>query len=228
MCILAHRVAAAQTTPPTPPAQALTPLQRQQLAREALAGQSISGLAHQHQVSRKFVYQQRARADQALSDAFTAQPADEQVLFYLPVTKAWLRQLVLGLVLIGHSPLRGVVELLRDLFDYPISLGTVFNIVHAAVTPARQCNHAQDLRHVRVGGHDEIFQGQQPVLVGVDLLSSYCYLLSCEEHRDADTWGVRLLEVHEQGFDPDYVVADGGNALRARPGRGPARHALSQ
>ncbi len=103
MCILAHRVAAAQTTPPTPPAQALTPLQRQQLAREALAGQSISGLAHQHQVSRKFVYQQRARADQALSDAFTAQPADEQVLFYLPVTKAWLRQLVLGLVLIGHS-----------------------------------------------------------------------------------------------------------------------------
>ncbi len=53
------------------------------------------------------------------------------------------------------------------------------------------------------------------MLVGVDLLSSYCYLLSCEEHRDADTWGVRLLEVHEQGFDPDYVVADGGNALRA-------------
>ncbi len=84
MCILAHRVAAAQTTPPTPPAQALlTPLQRQQLAREALAGQSISGLAHQHQVSPQFVYQQRARSDQALSDAFTAQPADEQVLFYL-------------------------------------------------------------------------------------------------------------------------------------------------
>ncbi len=125
------------------------------------------------------------------------------MLFYLPVTKAWLRQLVLGLVLIGcHSPLRGVVELLRDLFGHPISLGTVFNIVHAAVTPARQCNHAQDLRHVRVGGHDEIFQGQQPVLVGVDLLSSYCYLLSCEEHRDADTWGVRLLEEHEQGLTP--------------------------
>ncbi len=90
--------------------------------------------------------------DQALSDAFTAaQPADEQVLFYLPVTrKLGCGRLVLGLVLIGHSPLRGVgrVELLpRDLFDYPISLGTVFNIVHAAVTPARQYNHAQDLRH---------------------------------------------------------------------------------
>ncbi len=90
MCILAHRVAAAQTTPPTPARPSLdTPATPATGPRGALAGQSISGLAHQHQVSRKFVYQQRAlRADQALSDAFTAQPADEQVLFYLPVTKA--------------------------------------------------------------------------------------------------------------------------------------------
>jgi hypothetical protein len=215
MCIVSQSLAAAKTQPAVHPAQTLTPLQRLQLARQALAGQSITGLAQQHQISRKFVYQQIARADQALRDAFTPQQDDDQVLFYLPVTKAWLRQLVLGLVLICHSPLRGVVELLRDLFDYRISLGTVFNIVHAAVTPAQQCNRAQDLRPVRVGGHDEIFQGQQPVLVGVDLLSSYCYLLSCETHRDADTWGVRLLELQEQGFDPDYTVADGGNALRA-------------
>jgi hypothetical protein len=236
MCILAQGAPAAQTPPPASLAQDLTPLQRQQLARQALAGQSITVLAHQHQVSRKFVYQQLAHADQALSDAFAPQPTDDQVLFYLPVTKAWLRQLILGLVLICHSPLRGVVELLRDLFDYHISLGTVFNIVHAAVTPAQHGNRAQDLRHVRVGGHDEIFQGQQPVLVGVDLLSSYCYLLSCEEHRDADTWGVRLLELREQGLDPDYVVADAGGALRAAqaevlpdtPCRSDVFHALAE
>ncbi len=52
-------------------------------------------------------------------------PATDGVLFYLPVTKAWLRQLVLALVLIGHSSYRAVVELLRDLFDYHISLGNV-------------------------------------------------------------------------------------------------------
>jgi len=137
------------------------------------------------------------------------------VLFYLPVTKQWLRQLTLGLVLLCHSPLRGVVELLRDLFDYDISLGTVFNTVHAAITPARRCNDAQGLSRVRVGGHDEIFQARQPVLVGVDLLSTYCYLLSIEDGRDADTWGVHLLVLQERGFDPDYVVADAGPALRA-------------
>jgi len=48
-----------------------------------------------------------------------------------------LRQLVLARVLIGHSPYRAVVELLRDLFDWKLSLGTVHNIVHGAVEPAR-------------------------------------------------------------------------------------------
>ena len=47
----------------------------------------------------------------------TPAPKADEVLFHLPVTKAWLRQLVLALVLICHSSYRGVVELLRDLFD---------------------------------------------------------------------------------------------------------------
>jgi hypothetical protein len=205
-----------QAIPNGCPAKALRPSQRLQIGLHALAGtESITNLSDEFDVSRKFVYQQRTRAEEALDDAFAPQEADDEVLFHLPVTKRWLRQLVLGLTLICHSPLRGVIELLRDLFDYDIALGTVFNIVHAAIAPAQQHNHAQDLSRVRVGGHDEIFQTDQPVLVGVDLLSTYCYLLSSEDNRDADTWGVRLLESQDRGFDPDYVVADAGNALRA-------------
>jgi hypothetical protein len=197
-------------------AKALPPTQRLQIGLQALAGtESITNLSDEFDVSRKFVYQQRTRAEEALDDAFAPQEADDEVLFHLPITKRLLRQLVLGLVLICHSSLRGVVEFLRDLFDYDMSLGTVFNIVHAAIATAQQHNRAQDLSRVRVGGHDEIFQAGQPVLVGVDLLSTYCYLLSIEESRDADTWGVRLLELQERGFDPDHVVADAGNALRA-------------
>jgi len=37
----------------------LLPPQRQQLALEALAGHSVSALAQEHQVSRKFIYQHR-------------------------------------------------------------------------------------------------------------------------------------------------------------------------
>ena len=51
--------------------------------------------------------------------------------------------------------------------------------------------------------------------MGVDTASTFCYLLSQEEHRDADTWGVRLLELAERGFAPDAIVADFGTGLRA-------------
>lgn len=218
------------------PAKAMTPGQRRQLALEALAGtDTVSGLAGQHAVSRQFVYRQAAKAEEALDAAFSpADPDDQQVLFHLPVTKAWLRQLILGLTLICHSSLRGVVELLGDVFDYPISVGTVHNVLQAAVAQARACNDEQDLSGVRIGAHDEIFQSGRPVLVGVDADSTYCYLLSLEDHRDAETWGVRLLELQAQGFQPEATVADAGQGLRAGqalampevPCRGDVFHAL--
>jgi len=65
------------------------------------------------------------------------------------------------------------------------------------------------------GLHDEIFQGATPVLTGVDAASTYCYLLAAEERRDADTWGVHLLDAAQQGLDPDYTIADAGQGLRA-------------
>src|SRR5271165_1491643 len=198
------------------PAQRLLPQERQDLAVRVLAGaQPVSDLAREHEVSRKFLYQQAHTAQDALTQAFDPDPKTEDVLFHLPVTKAWLRQLVLGLVLIGHSPYRAVVELLRDVFDCHISLGTVHNIVSSAVEPARTINRGCDLGGVRIGAHDEIFQASLPVLVGVDTASTYCYLLSLEDHRDAETWGVRLLELVDQGFAPDATVADAGLGLRA-------------
>ena len=164
--------------------------------------------------------------------ALSRRPDD--VLFYLPVTKAWLRQLVLALVLICHSSYRGVVELLRDLFDYRISLGSVHNIVHSPVAHARRINEQYDLSTIRIGLLDEIFQAHDPVLVGVDAQSTFCFLLSPEEHRDADTWGIRLLELVDRGFVPEATIADFASGLRAghqealpgRPCRGDVFHAL--
>ena len=224
-------------TPVPCPAKVLTPPQRQRLALDALTGSTpIAQLAQQHQVSRKFVYHQAHKAQQALDDTFTTdRPArDDRVLFYLPVTKAWIRQFVLALVLIGHSSFRGVTELLRDLFDFHLSVGTVHNIVEQAVAIARPINERQDLSRVRIGADDEIFQASRPVLVGIDTESTYCYLLRQEEHRDGDTWGVRLLELVYRGFAPEATIADFGSGLRAGheqalPGvacRGDVFHAL--
>jgi hypothetical protein len=198
------------------PAQQLPPRQRQELALRILAGsQPVAQLARQHQVSRQFLYRQADTARLALDHAFDPPPSAEEVLFHLPVTKSWLRQLILALVLSCHSPYRGVIALLRDLFDTETSLGTVHNVVQAAVARAREINGSYDLAGVRIGAHDEIFQAGRPVLVGVDTASTFCYLLSQEDHRDADTWGVRLLESAERGFAPEAIIADFGTGLRA-------------
>ena len=217
------------------PAKQLAPQQRQGLAIQVLAGtETVSELARQHEVSRKFLYQQVHTAEKALSAAFAPSSRPDDVLFYLPVTKAWLRQLVLGLVFICHSSTRGVVELLRDLFDYRISLGTVHNIVHSPVAQARRINEQYDLSTIRIGLLDEIFQAADPVLVGVDAASTFCFLLSPEEHRDADTWGIRLLELVDRGFAPQATIADFASGLLAGhkealhevPCRGDVFHAL--
>lgn len=191
--------------------------ERKNLSLQVLSqAKPVSRLAQNYGVSRKFLYQQASKASNALDKTFTPKEDDDKVLFYLPVTKKWLRQFVLALILICHSSFRGVLELLETTFDYRgLSLGTIHNIAQQAVQKAKQVNNAQELSNVRVGLPDEIFQAGKPVLVGVDAKSTYCYLLSAEEHRDETTWGVHLLDLAEQGLHPDYTIADGGRGLRA-------------
>ena len=113
-------------------AASLSPDTRQEIGIQVLSrAEPISRIAATHQVSRKFVYQQGNKAQQALDASFAASQGDDDVLFHLSVTKNWLSQLMLGLVLICHSSYRGVVGLFRDLFDMSISIGTVHNRLQA-------------------------------------------------------------------------------------------------
>ena len=187
------------------------------LSLAVLAGDGpVTALAQRLGVSPKFCYQQAHKAAETLAKAFADRPPDEQTLFELPVTRQWLEQLVLSLVLICHSSFRGVVEFLGTMFDYrKMSVGGVHNLLMRAIAKAQQVNQAQDLSNIHIGAHDEIFQANQPVLVGIDVDSTYCYLLQAAEHRDETTWGYYLLELRERGLKPDHTIADGGRGLRA-------------
>jgi hypothetical protein len=220
------------------PAKLLGSEQRRDMAIPVLAGQeSVSQTARDFGVSRKFVAQQTTKARDALDQAF-APPTDgpDGLLFWLPVTKSWIEQATLSLMLTCHSSLRGVSEFFRDVLDYSLAHTTARNIFHSAVATARTHNASVDLSPVRIGALDEIFQNGQPVLVGADVASTYCFLLSQEQHRDADTWGVRLLELVDRGFDPDATVADFAGGLRAgqkealpnRPCRGDNFHIVAE
>src|ERR1022692_1227590 len=205
-----------QAIPNNCTAKTLGPGERPTLGVQALAGhQTITGLAEEADVSRKFVYQQRDRVQAALEDAFAPTVADDEVLFLLPVTKNWLQQTALGLTLICHSSYRGVHEFFRDLLHVNMAPSTVHNIIHDAIAKARPLNRTQNLANVRIAGLDEIFQKRQPVLVGADIHSTYCFLLSAEDQRDGDTWALRLMECQDRGFAPEATIADFGTGIRA-------------
>jgi hypothetical protein len=197
----------------------LSPSDRKTLAVKALAQAApVTQLANGANVSRKFIYGQLKKADSALDEVF-AEPTveDDAVLFYLPVTKDTLSQLVIALFLHTDASIYGAQGVVKDVFDHHLSVGTIHNIGARVVPKARECNAKQDqalLPRIKVGAQDEIFQGD-PVLVGVDPHSTYCYLLAQEPHRDATTWGVHLLDLEQRGLEPDHTIADAGSGLRA-------------
>jgi hypothetical protein len=66
-------------------------------ARKGLAilslskAEPIAHLADREGVSRQFLYRQKQKAAEALDEAFAAK--DDGVIFYLPVTEAWLNHM---------------------------------------------------------------------------------------------------------------------------------------
>ena len=120
--------------------------------------------------------------------------------------------MTLALILVCHSSYRDVRKLLRDLFNISISVGTIHNRLQSAARQACAINRSQNHFAIRVGPHDEIFQGSTPVLAGVDAAPTYCYLLADAEHRDADTWA-RVFHLKWPGGECiPIVVRFGSNA----------------
>jgi hypothetical protein len=177
--------------------------------------QTISAIANDYQVSRKFVSNQKQKILTAVNEAFDKTADDNKVLYQIPVTKNWIKQCVISLALDCRSSFRGIIKSVKNIFDYKISLGNVFNIVQSAVPAAKEINENKGLNEIKLCAQDEMFQHSEPVLTGVDIPSLYCYLLSLNEQRDGDTWSIHLLDLQKQGFNPERVFADDGSGLRA-------------
>lgn len=121
-------------------ARQLDPSQRQDLALKLIKNEKpVSDIARDNNVSRKFLYQQKDKALNAIDTEFN-KSNDSDVLFYIPVTTSWLISLVLCLLLHCRSSRRGVQKVLNDVFDYPISIGTICNHAKNAASKAKELN----------------------------------------------------------------------------------------
>jgi hypothetical protein len=96
----------------------------------------VTQLSEQQGISRQFIYRQKHMAAQAIDQAFTTNKTE--VLFHLPVTPAWIDQLILSLTLICRSSCRGVKELMHGMFGVSVSEGTVHNRLQCAAARTRR------------------------------------------------------------------------------------------
>lgn len=145
-------------------------VQKKRVALEAVSRQkTITRIADENNTSRKFFRQQGRNLQVVIDNVFdTAKASDDDVIYHLPVTKLWIEQLVLALMLVGHASYRNIVTILKDLLDYDISLGSINNIFSAAVKKAREVNAAEDLSNIEVTANNELFHHNKPILSGID------------------------------------------------------------
>lgn len=191
----------------------LSPEYQKSIAQQALNGSNISHIAEHHSVSRNTVYTQKRRAQAALDEAFIISKPEEKVIFHLPVNKGFLHQIVLGILLISKGSYRDVQLFLQDVFDTEMSLGTIYNIHDEACRKAAELNTFYSLSSIKQSASDEIYHRNKPHLAVVDVRSRYCASLTREDCRDADTWTIHLLDLMEQGFQPEVNISDKGTGM---------------
>ena len=174
--------------------------------------QTIADIANQNNCSRTTVYEQQTKAIHAANNAFQKEE-DDDVLLYVPVTKAFIHQMVVALFLICKSSYRDIIFFLQTIFNYSLSLGSIFNIIDEAADQAGLLNHSYDLSNITVSAADELFHWNKPILAAVDINSRFCALLAKADQRDYETWGIYLLDMQAHGYAPETTIIDGAKGL---------------
>ncbi len=150
--------------------------------------QTITEISKNFNCSRTTVHAQKNRAMAAAANAF--EESDEEILFTIAVTKAFIHMMVVALFLICGSSYRGILFFLESILGSPLSLGSVFNILHVAADKAAAITATYDLGSIQSSAADEVFHRNQPILGIVDIESRYCALLAKSDDRDHETWAI--------------------------------------
>lgn len=180
---------------------------------KSLSGKhSVVDIAQEYSCSRSTVYEQKERLLAAANKEFEPDD-DNKVLYHLPVSKKLIHMVVVALFLICKSSYRDIIFFLRTIFHYHLSVGGVFNIIDDACEKSELINKSYGFESVKESAADELYHHNQPILAIVDIKSRFCPLLTRENNRDGDTWGVRLLELNDRGYAPETSIIDSAKGL---------------
>ncbi|MEG0153275.1 hypothetical protein [Niameybacter sp.] len=122
------------------------------------------------------------------------------------ITKNFIEKAVLGCMAICKGSIEDTPEFLKSLFHFHISIGRISKIINELARRAKVFNDSISLKCIQVGAHDEIFQADQAVLVGVEPNSTYIYLCDGSKTRDSTVWGYSLLDKQVTGLNIELSV----------------------
>lgn len=201
----------------------LPPSSTAEIAIRALRGQgargSVSALAREHGVPRQNIYRMRQQASDAVTRAFAAREALPRGSFMLAVSEADIERTIVGLRVATPASIRDIAAILPVIYGTRWSYGKIQGVLAEAEIRAAAVLKEVDLRAIEHVALDEMFSQGNPVFAGIDLDSSYLFLLDVCATRSGAEWA-RVLGALEKDQDlcPSVVVKDAGSGLAAGVG----------
>ena len=181
------------------------------LGCKAAAGIPVSDISKESQISRTYIYQLKTNVYNYMESLDNTEDHAPSI----KIDKGFIERMVLSLSLDCHASTEGIRRNLASVFGLRISYGKISSILAEASERAEQFDAGIPLDGITQGANDEIFQGNTPVLTGIDTESTYVYLLSEADDRSAGTWQFFMEEQKGQGLELEVSISDAGTGLNA-------------
>ena len=176
---------------------------------QAAAGIPVSKISEDTCVSREWVYQQK----DFVLDYIHSLDYQKEPVPSINIDERFIERMVLSLSLDCHASINGIQRTFSSVLGTGISAGRISSILADASKRAEVFDNSISLDSVKQGANDESFQGNTPVLTGIDVESTYVYLLAEAGDRSADTWQLFMEDRKEHGLELEAGISDGGAGL---------------
>ena len=183
------------------------------LAQAKKISLSVQDVANLFNVSQKTVYKNMRRIAELESKI-------HELLEYLDgcivVRRKDIDKTILSLALDAHGPIEGIQRVLHYIYDGKASrsIGYISTLLNRAGAFSEKILNTISLRGITQGANDEIFDStNSPVLTGIDLVSTYIYLLQDMYDRKGETWELAMETLKDKGLKLSVSISDAGSGL---------------
>lgn len=183
--------------------------------RLAIGAASMIGISHGAakeavDVSRTYYYKLGQKV-MPLLECLTA--TGEIARSAILVTKEFIERSVIALHTVCNTSESAIQYFMEQVCGVKVSKGKIYAILKAAEEKAAAYDAGVSLEGIGAIATDETFQGNRPVLTGVDPRSGYVFMAEPAEDRSGATWQAALEKQKEKGLDAKLNISDEGTGL---------------